>query len=285
MKNLNQKDFAMKIVREIPREKNVRRKAVFECKSCKKHIEAFVHNMNKKGRVNSGMCKSCATIFFHTTHGEAGKVCSKLYNSWRSMVKRCTYHKTNGYENYGGRGITVFEDWKIFENFKKWAIETNYQEGLTIERINVNGNYEPSNCKWITKEEQTANKRLLQKNNKSGYRGVHCVGGKYASVLEINGKKERLLYNENPILCARARDIYIIVHKLQRPLNFGNKLCINENCIHRFGCILHKDHFIIKNTNNFDIFDGEDCINVDEDEMPYRYMIRFRNSDGSKLKK
>lgn len=283
MKKLNQRDFAMRIVQEIPREKGIRAKAIFECKSCKKHIEAFVHNMNKKDRVNSGLCKSCATIHFHTIHGEATIKPSKLYNSWRSMIKRCTYSKTNGYENYGGRGIKVFAEWRIFSNFQKWAINAGYENGLTIERIDVNGDYTPNNCKWIAPEKQKENKRLLQKNNTSGYRCVHLDNKKYISVIEVDGEKKQLLTNDNPILCARAYDIYVIIHKLQRPLNFGNNLCINNTCIHRRGCILHKDHFIIKNISNFNVFDGEDCEKPKDDELRYQHLKRFRKSDGSEL--
>ena len=62
--------------------------------------------------------------------------------------------------NYGGRGITVCDEWKnSFESFYEWAMSNGYREDLTIDRINVNGNYEPSNCRWATIAEQQANKR------------------------------------------------------------------------------------------------------------------------------
>ena len=75
------------------------------------------------------------------------------------MKMRCYYPKCNGYKNYGARGITICEDWlNSYKAFEKWALENGYDDTLTIERNNVNGNYEPSNCRWITKQEQAHNK-------------------------------------------------------------------------------------------------------------------------------
>lgn len=81
------------------------------------------------------------------------------YNSYRSMMDRCYRKNAKNYSNYGGRGIEVCEEWHDVENFEKWVLESNYQEGLTLDRIDVNGNYEPINCKWSTIKEQVNNKR------------------------------------------------------------------------------------------------------------------------------
>lgn len=76
------------------------------------------------------------------------------------MKYRCFTPKWKPYQFYGARGITVCNDWKnSYLAFKKWAINNGYDEGLELERIDVNGNYEPSNCKWITHHEQTLNRR------------------------------------------------------------------------------------------------------------------------------
>lgn len=83
----------------------------------------------------------------------------RLYVTWTNMKKRCHNPKIAEYENYGGRGISVCEEWKTsFKAFYEWSMLTGYEENLTIDRINVNGNYEPSNCRWIPRKEQSLNK-------------------------------------------------------------------------------------------------------------------------------
>lgn len=88
-----------------------------------------------------------------------GMTNERLYYIWSSMKARCLRESTKSYKNYGGRGIKLFEPWKEFENFKNWSLENGYKDDLTIDRIDVNGNYEPSNCKWSTHTEQARNKR------------------------------------------------------------------------------------------------------------------------------
>ena len=83
------------------------------------------------------------------------------------MIQRCENEKNPNYQNYGGRGIKICEEWHNLENFIKWAYDNGYEERITtdrknvlsIERIDVNGNYEPNNCKWIPFKEQGKNKR------------------------------------------------------------------------------------------------------------------------------
>lgn len=93
---------------------------------------------------------------------------TRIYNIWHSMKSRCYYEKDKCYKSYGGRGIIVCEEWSNkdtgFVNFFNWSVRNGYSDNLTIDRINVNGNYEPSNCRWITMVEQQSNKR----NNKKG---------------------------------------------------------------------------------------------------------------------
>ncbi|HCL4447227.1 TPA: hypothetical protein N2D16_002832 [Clostridium botulinum] len=97
---------------------------------------------------------------FSQTHGMSY---SKIYGVHKAMIQRCLNSNDTSYKNYGERGIKVCHEWldkeNGFMNFYKWAISNGYEEGLTIERIDVDGNYEPKNCTWITNKEQQNNKR------------------------------------------------------------------------------------------------------------------------------
>lgn len=95
------------------------------------------------------------------THGLSK---TRLYTIWADMKDRCNNKNNNAYKNYGGRGIKICDEWlDNFMNFYNWAIENEYDESLTIDRINVNGNYEPSNCRWTTWRVQAYNKRTSRK--------------------------------------------------------------------------------------------------------------------------
>lgn len=101
-----------------------------------------------------------------------------------SMYCRCFYPTTHGYERYGGRGIKICEEWINNPNsFYDWAINNGYKKGLTLDRIDVNGNYEPSNCRWATKEMQDNNRRT---NRKITYKGETKTLSQWAREYNIN---------------------------------------------------------------------------------------------------
>ena len=99
------------------------------------------------------------------------------------MIQRCENPRNPEYENYGKRGIDVCEEWHQFVNFMQWAQRTGYQDGLTIDRINVDAGYSPVNCRWATIPEQQRNKR---NNINITYGGVTRCLSDWAQTLGIN---------------------------------------------------------------------------------------------------
>lgn len=100
-----------------------------------------------------------------------GKRRTRLYSTWTGMKTRCTNKNCAKYKNYGGRGIKICDEWlNNFQSFYDWAMENGYRDDLSIDRINNDGNYEPSNCRWIKMEEQASNKttnHLIAYNGKT----------------------------------------------------------------------------------------------------------------------
>lgn len=132
------------------------------------NIKTIPNNDLRKGRIKSCGCMSNEyQRISHTKHGEKY---TRLYHIWNSMKKRCLCSTSDNYEYYGGRGISLCDEWLDYIEFSKWAKSNGYKDNLTIDRINVDGNYCPENCRWVTMAEQNDNKTTtiyLTSNNET----------------------------------------------------------------------------------------------------------------------
>ena len=93
-----------------------------------------------------------------------------IYNVWRNIHQKCLNPNNPSYKYYGGRGISFCQEWHDFMVFYKWAIESGYRPGLTIDRINNDGDYTPDNCRWVTMKVQSLNKRNIMMVEYNGKR-------------------------------------------------------------------------------------------------------------------
>ena len=151
-------------------------------------VEIIGERPSRKGFFYKAKCIRCGNIF-HPTHNNIsrgltnscgctrsshGKTRTRTYKSWSQMKQRCSNSSATGFENYGGRGISVCDRWVTFENFLSDMGER--PEGRSLDRIDPNGNYEPSNCRWASPKEQHRNRT---NNSKVTY------DGKTATVAEL----------------------------------------------------------------------------------------------------
>lgn len=106
----------------------------------------------------SGAVKTCGYGCKYHNERYDGRSRERLYPTWRGMLDRCYNSNHNAFYLYGGRGISVCDEWRNdFWAFKAWAVENGYDDGLSLDRIDGNGDYEPSNCRWATRQQQVDN--------------------------------------------------------------------------------------------------------------------------------
>lgn len=121
----------------------------------------------KSYSLTSGHTKSCGCQ--KVKHGYSHK--ERLYQTWKNMRQRCNNPNRPDYKRYGGRGIKICEEWNDYTVFRKWALANGYDDSLSIDRIDVNGNYEPSNCRWADD--------YIQANNVRNNRIIEYQGQKF----------------------------------------------------------------------------------------------------------
>jgi hypothetical protein len=160
---------------------------VYECKcECGKRYEMSAGNLNRSKGIGCVDCKNKSMRDSKFRHGESD---TRLHTIWQHMRARCFKQKQSDYKNYGERGITVCDEWLVYENFRDWSLQNGYDEKLSIDRKDVNGNYEPSNCRWATAKVQNNNRRnntiyILNGESKTISQWCDFHGIKYHTVKE-----------------------------------------------------------------------------------------------------
>lgn len=144
-----------------------------------------------------------------------------LYSVWHNMKQRCNNKNNKDYVYYGNRGIKVCDRWMDVTNFIN-DMSPTFKDGLTLDRINVNGNYQRENCRWVSMIIQTRNTNL-RNTNTSSYRGVtwHKAKKKWNAKITVNYKRIHLGYFAEKIEAAKAYDKYIIDNNLEHTRNFS----------------------------------------------------------------
>lgn len=132
--------------------------------------------------LKNGHTKSCGCM----RRSAQGFSNNRIYNIYKKMIERTTNPNCKAYKDYGGRNIKVCDEWlNDFEKFYLWSVNNGYDEGLTIDRIDNGGNYEPDNCRWVTPKVQANNRRS---NHNITYNGQTRTMKQWAEILNVNYK-------------------------------------------------------------------------------------------------
>ena len=200
-------DLGMRYPTEESKER--RRYGLYQCQYCGKEFEA------NTGNIKSGNTKSCGchSYRYRNPHGLSYH---HLYNTWALMKNRCYNPKDKRYKDYGARGIIICDRWLDIANFIE-DMYPSYQEGLTLDRIDVNGDYELDNCRWAIASIQSQNTRDLYKHNKSGYRGVywHNRDTRWIAQIYINNKRVYLGSFHTALEAGKVYERYVRLNNLE----------------------------------------------------------------------
>lgn len=166
------------------------------------------------GNLRAGNVRSCGCLSKDRSHKQLyvhGDTGERLWHIWSGMRRRCEETCNKDYPRYGGRGISVCEEWHDYSIFKEWALSHGYNDKLTLDRIDSNGNYEPANCRWATAKEQNNNRRS---NHILEYNGERHTISQWSELSGVPSKT--LLY--------RINAGWTVEQALYTPVNHNNRL-------------------------------------------------------------
>ena len=218
-----EKDMTPKLIgetwRKYPTETSKQKATygLFECQYCGKHWESQVRSITGGGAKSCGCQQGGKPI-----HGLGT---NKFFPTWNGMCRRCNNPKDISYKNYGGRGITVCEEWLDIRNFVDWAEKTYPNiEGYTLDRIDNDKGYNPDNCRWADRTTQSINQRM-KSNNTSGFVGIvwYKITSKWVAQITVNKIVIHLGYFDSVQEAVLARDNYIIQNNLPHKLSTDYK--------------------------------------------------------------
>lgn len=164
------------------------------------------------GKYCSRSCSNKATAHESWNKGKAmGLLGTSFYRSWQAMKKRCQNPKDSEYSRYGGRGITICNEWQIFSGFYK-DMYASYEQGLSIDRIDNNKGYYKENCRWATAKEQANNTRNIERAARYTYNGLTLSIKEWAKMVGIKRRtlSQRLLVYKWSIKRALTKEVRLI---------------------------------------------------------------------------
>ena len=168
------------VVKEVDKNKYGTRQWLCKC-DCGKYV------IDTSNHITTGHTKSCGCYkieFAKNSFTKHGEKYTRLYNIWCSMKQRCYDENCNNYTRYGGKGISVCDEWNnSYECFRDWSMRNGYKDNLSIDRVNNNGNYEPDNCRWATRKTQSNNK---SSNHVITYNGITKTVKQWSEDININ---------------------------------------------------------------------------------------------------